>query len=161
MMIYIKHCIGYYIAYLVDRCSPDYEVTIEDGKCPVFKKKPSASNAASITAPYCSFLRSSSLTDLCMDVQGGMRHSGAPIILYPCNGGWNQQYTVTDQCSILSTFSLISKVERYCIDKSYTNNNLYTVDCTENSNSTITSSSTLLTFKFMTSGGEEYKKFIV
>ena len=50
MMIYIKHCIGYYIAYLVDRCSPNYEVTIEDGKCPVFKKKPSVSSA-SITAP--------------------------------------------------------------------------------------------------------------
>ena len=149
--------------FISDRCNPDYDVTIEDGKCPVFKRKQRSSAAnnnhpsTTTTAPYCSLLRSSTLTDdLCMDILGGTRQSGTPLILYHCNGGWNQLYRVTDNCSILSEFPPKkgeSKTESYCIDKSYTNNNLYTISCSDNSTSTVT-------FQFMTSTGQAFKKFV-
>ena len=154
------HTYYYSLCFIADRCNPDYDVTIEDGKCPVFKRKQSSANnnrsSSASSSPYCSLLRSSTLTgDLCMDILGGMRQSGTPLILYQCNGGWNQLYRVTDNCSILSEFPPKkgeSKTESYCIDKSYTNNNLYTISCNDNSTST-------LTFQFMTSTGEAFKKF--
>lgn len=153
-----------------DRCSPDYDVTLEDGQCPVFKRRKSTHGVATSSPPYCSLVRSSSspssLTDLCMDIVGGARHSGVPIILYPCNGGWNQLYAVTDNCSIYSEFRQKKEKgdgtagevsERYCIDKSYTNNHLYTVDCSRN----VSSSTGTLTFKFWTAaaGEEAHKQF--